>query len=272
MTIGEALKKERLLLGLTQEEMVQDVIHKGHYSKIERGIEGVSAESLFKILFAHQIDLDDFLTLIKDQYCTKQQLEEEKIEDRVMRAFNSANKHDIEDALNDVIATNNNIFKYRYIVAVAYFRGQLNELSPNFKNKVINEFVSRNNWVESVDLLRLFGNCMQIFNCEQLDNFMHQLLKYYTKDQAFSEKMIERVAMICNNYLYLCYFENISGKNIKNCLDYLHNLDNHSHFMFYKIAQKFYEYLFAGEKEKAKTIKDQLVSWGFNDKVASWKI
>ena len=79
MTIGEALKKERLRLGLTQEEMVQGVIHNGHYSKIERGIEGISAESLFKILFAHQIDLDDFLTLIKDQYCTKQQLEEEKI-------------------------------------------------------------------------------------------------------------------------------------------------------------------------------------------------
>ena len=272
MTIGEALKKERLLLGLTQEEMVQDVIHKGHYSKIERGIEGVSAESLFKILFAHQIDLDDFLTLIKDQYCTKQQLEEEKIEDRVMRAFNSANKHDIEDALNDVIATNNNIFKYRYIVAVAYFRGQLNELSPNFKNKVINEFVSRNNWVESVDLLRLFGNCMQIFNCEQLDNFMHQLLKYYTKDQAFSEKMIERVAMICNNYLYYCYYFHVDGSNVASCLNFLKNLDTRNHFIFYKISYNFYYYLFKGKKEEARKIKEQLISWGYKSRVYSWKI
>ena len=45
MTIGEALKQERIHLGLTQDEMIQGIIHKSHYSKIERGIEGISAES-----------------------------------------------------------------------------------------------------------------------------------------------------------------------------------------------------------------------------------
>ena len=37
MTIGEALKQERIHLGLTQDEMIQGIIHKSHYSKIERG-------------------------------------------------------------------------------------------------------------------------------------------------------------------------------------------------------------------------------------------
>lgn len=55
MTIGEALKHQRIRLGLTQDEMIQGIIHKSHYSKIERGIEGISAESLFKILFAHHV-------------------------------------------------------------------------------------------------------------------------------------------------------------------------------------------------------------------------
>ena len=54
MTIGEALKRERESLGLTQEEMTKNIIQKSHYSKIERNIEGISADSLFKILFAHQ--------------------------------------------------------------------------------------------------------------------------------------------------------------------------------------------------------------------------
>lgn len=65
MTIGEALKQERIHLGLTQDEMIQGIIHKSHYSKIERGIEGISAESLFKILFAHHIDVDQFWNKLK---------------------------------------------------------------------------------------------------------------------------------------------------------------------------------------------------------------
>lgn len=56
MTIGEALKRERESLGLTQEEMTKNIIQKSHYSKIERNIEGISADSLFKILFAHHIE------------------------------------------------------------------------------------------------------------------------------------------------------------------------------------------------------------------------
>ncbi|WP_251716401.1 helix-turn-helix domain-containing protein [Lactobacillus agrestimuris] len=61
MKIGEALKKQRNRLGLTQDEMIQGIITKGHYSKIERGLEGISADSLFEILFAHNIDVDAFI-------------------------------------------------------------------------------------------------------------------------------------------------------------------------------------------------------------------
>ncbi|MBW8013889.1 helix-turn-helix domain-containing protein [Lactobacillus helveticus] len=63
MKIGTALRQERARLGLTQDEMIQGIIHKSHYSKIERGIEGISADSLFRILFAHHIDVDEFLEL-----------------------------------------------------------------------------------------------------------------------------------------------------------------------------------------------------------------
>lgn len=74
MKIGEALKKERRRLGLTQNEMIQEIITKGHYSKIERGLEGISADSLFDILFAHNIDVDDFIEDIRDEYLSKEDL------------------------------------------------------------------------------------------------------------------------------------------------------------------------------------------------------
>ena len=43
MTIGEALKKEREDLGLTQTEMAAGVISTAHYSKIERDKHDISA-------------------------------------------------------------------------------------------------------------------------------------------------------------------------------------------------------------------------------------
>ena len=92
MTIGEALKQERIHLGLTQDEMIKGIIHKSHYSKIERGIEGISAESLFKILFAHHIDVDQFLEQIKDDFLSEEDLIELKLENKLKSAFNGSNK------------------------------------------------------------------------------------------------------------------------------------------------------------------------------------
>lgn len=101
---------------------------------------------------------------------------------------------------------------------------------------------------------------------------MSQLLKHYSKSKIESEKMVERLAIICNNYLYYCYFFHVSGNNINSALEYLNKLDNRNHFLMYKICYKFYDALFKGKKEQAKEIKNFLVFCGFKDRVAAWKI
>ena len=44
------------------------------------------------------------------------------------------------------------------------------------------------------------------------------------------------------------------------------------HYMFYRIAGFFFKYMFEGNKMKAKQIKDQLIMWGYPNRVISWKI
>ncbi|MGN8748646.1 helix-turn-helix domain-containing protein [Lactobacillus amylovorus] len=68
MTIGEALKKERKDLGLTQAEMAAGVITTAHYSKIERDKHDISAYDLFEILTKNNINLVDFIKEIEDTY------------------------------------------------------------------------------------------------------------------------------------------------------------------------------------------------------------
>lgn len=273
MTIGEALKHQRIRLGLTQDEMIQGIIHKSHYSKIERGIEGISAESLFKILFAHHIDVDSFLELIKNEYISENEKRAEELENKVRIAFNTSDKNEIENCLQEVLKLpGNKVFKYRIIVAIAAFRGQLDELSVGIKEDIIKEFTRHDTWLGDIDALRLFGNCMQVFTEKQLNNCISQILKQYSNNNA-SERMIERIAIICNNYLYYCYDYGYRNEtNITKCLDYLEKLDCISHYMFYRIAGFFFKYMFEGNKMKAKQIKDQLIMWGYGNRVISWKI
>lgn len=55
------VKRRTSKLGLTQEQMIKGIISKGHYSKIERGLENISIDTLFRIILKHHIDISDFL-------------------------------------------------------------------------------------------------------------------------------------------------------------------------------------------------------------------
>lgn len=273
MKIGAALKKERLRMGLTQDEMAQGIIKKSHYSKVERDLESLSADSLFKILFTHNIDIDNFLDQIKNEYNSSEDKKAIKLNREVMRAFNESNSDKIQEKLHEILQLKGQVvFKYRTIISVAVINGQLNLLSDDFKKQIVLEFTKYDNWVENIDALRLFANCIPIFRLGQLDNFIDQLLRHYSRNKDYSERMVERIAIICNNYLYYCYYSNIKGENIDACLKFLNNLDYSYHFIFYHIAEKFYFYLFRGKKKEAKMIKTQLISLGYEKLVNSWKV
>ncbi len=65
MTIGEALKKERKDLSLTQTEMAGNILAKSYYSKVERGQHEIKAIDLIEILRLHNIEVSRFFSQIK---------------------------------------------------------------------------------------------------------------------------------------------------------------------------------------------------------------
>lgn len=67
MTIGEALKQIRLQAGLTQTQMAADIITESFYSKVERGVHSIDADTLINLLTAHHLDVIHFFTLIANQ-------------------------------------------------------------------------------------------------------------------------------------------------------------------------------------------------------------
>ena len=66
MTIGEALKKLRQSLGLTQAQMIKgSKISITHYSKMEKGQNRIFVDDLMLILQLHKISPSYFLPKVK---------------------------------------------------------------------------------------------------------------------------------------------------------------------------------------------------------------
>ncbi|KRL87355.1 helix-turn-helix domain-containing protein [Lactobacillus kalixensis] len=96
MTIGEALRKERLKLGLTQSQMCEGIVSRPFYAKVESGKHSINADLLFKILTIHQIDVVEFYSLIKDIYISPQEKLLQQLQDNMEFAVNTVDFQKLE--------------------------------------------------------------------------------------------------------------------------------------------------------------------------------
>lgn len=62
-SIGENLKKERKVKGLSQSKFVEGIISESFYSKVEREVNEISAKDLISILQKNKISIVDFFQL-----------------------------------------------------------------------------------------------------------------------------------------------------------------------------------------------------------------
>ena len=252
--------------------MIKGIINKGHYSKIERGLESISIDTLFRIILKHHIDISDFFNKVKYDYYTSEDKKAEELKQKMLHAFNNNQREKIGIYLNEILdLKEHQLFKYRTIIAIASLENSLSDLSLAFKNKIVTRFSEHENWVENIGALQLFSDCMKIFSLEQVDYFLGQLLKHYQKNSC-SESMRERVAIICNNYLCYCYKQKLNGDNIGAALDYLASLETTTHFLLYRICHELYFNLFSGNTEKATQIKKLLMKCGYKDCMEYWQI
>lgn len=87
--IGERLRSERIRLNLKQESMAEKIdVSLTFYGEIERGNKGMSAETLYKIKTALDINIDYLLTGTLSSTITEKSLELMEISPQKARCFN----------------------------------------------------------------------------------------------------------------------------------------------------------------------------------------
>ena len=186
MKIGEALRKERIKLGLTQDQMCAGILSRPFYARIESGKNRINAESLFKILLEHQVDLVEFCDLIQDDYTSEERKVEKQFEFKMNLAVSA-----------------NEVLKLRALITSAYFKGETDKIDVEIRTKIKAEFDGGNNWLERPDLLRLLANTMPMWPQDELDFLIGRLLDFAKKSEL-SELTTERYLRLLENYLVVC--------------------------------------------------------------------
>lgn len=275
MKIGEALRKKRLELGLTQQEMCEGILSRPFYAKVESGKNRINAESLFKILFARQIDLVEFGKLVQGTYDSAENKAEKRYQSQMNVAVSTKDLKLMEKYCQDIIeSSNDEILQLRALVALAYFKGELGGLSKEIRVKIKEKFDEGRNWTKRPELLGLLSNTMLLWDQDDLNYWIGDLLKK-AKKEAVSDLILERYLRLFENYLVICYERKADGKEYqKNRVDevikYIISVTAPFQLMIYRITALYLHALLTDQKGKAQKIKKDMEAYGYGNAIASW--
>lgn len=274
MTIGEALKKVQNQLGLTATAMAAGIISKGTYSKVVNGKQSLSSDSLVKILFKNNIDINDFFEMLKSTYMSESRQYEEKLFNGMQQALNNHNTKMAQEYLAQIkTKTSNKYLQQRAEITVAFLTNNIDKLNDEFKKSVIDKLNSHPNWIKDIDALRLFNTSLLILPNDKVEVEMRLFFIKIAHTEQIYESMKERYAILCCNYLDWRYKKKPKiNDNVTNALKYLKDLASTAHFENYKICGKYFNHLFNNEIDTAKQMKSDLLALGITVGGKNWPI
>lgn len=271
MKIGEALKEERLKLGLSIRKMADGIIDPTFYSHVEQEHRNIGSEALVRILFAREINIDEFFNKIKDTYAPSEATKKAYLEEKIRIAFNSHDITAMRDYLKDVSKLNDPILRLRVIAGIAYLEEKIKELPHEVVDQIYVELDKNDELSSNLNAIRLFTNAMPVFSDEQLTYFMHMLLARAKEVENESEKYDERIAITCNNYLYSCWQRKINPSTVEKAYSFMMGLTE-PHLLIYKLLGKMGKNLIDGNSEQAIAIKNELLELGYAEMIKNWNL
>ena len=263
MTIGEALKKERKELELSQTEMVGDVLTKSYYSKIERNQYEIKAIDLIKILQLHDIDVTNFFNQIVPAQVNN---EEEKVE-RYLSQLHEAYYHedltkisDLQKKLSQEKQTSRilNLVTQATLIK-AYLTNTFDQLSDKEKLNIRKQVFKTTNWDENS--LRLFAIAMPLFDMNDLKIIIGSIFKKCPQINELPDISQRLIAAIAVNYLEWSFRKhNNDREGINGSLSILKKLNLEPKNCFAKIMEQYYIAIFSDDEKRAKEIKQFFVN------------
>lgn len=273
MTIGEALKKERIMLGLTQTQMAGKVLTKSYYSKIERNVHEINARDLINILNSHGINTAEFLNNIEKS--------ESSIEIRIHKYNYMLHVAYYQKDLKSLDLLHQLLKKEKQIDEILDLEAQIELLKASIKKdfslipineqkRLKNIILNTENWNESN--LRLFSMAMQLFKIEEVNIIVFSIFSKYKNINGLSSSLQKIIAAIAVNFLeysHCCGMK--QSKYTKRALDILDSFTEEPNNCFAKLMKSYYQNVFDSNAKEAKKILDFLSKNGMSEIVSKIK-
>ncbi len=260
MTIGEALKDERLKLNLTQKEMAANIMSRSQYGKVEKDLHDISASVLLKLLEFHHISPDFFFKQVLSPQTGKDS--ETQLLHELKTAFFEQNTNELNYLFGKAEKMSLSKFTiYQIILLKAMLTQNVKDVPSEVKNYIQFQLFKNENWSNDLMMLSFFGSATMFLSPESLDIYMTSVIKKYSNISTFSLKVQKLISSVTLNYLYYTHsFPN--KKNWYQCFTLLDNLSIDPSLSHYRIINLYFKAFLKKDFIKLQAIKSLLEECG----------
>ena len=261
MTIGEALKQVRLQAGLTQTQMAAGLITESFYSKVERGVHSIDADTLINLLAAHHFDVLDFFNLIINQKSAGEP--DYDLINRISFAQNSKDLATLDQISKELKARNeepNFNLQSRLQIAYAWVLHSNKMVSPEIKNEIKSRILSKD-WNRQA--YHYLSQVVVLLDIDEAYPLVQSALKAFKKNGIHDTLSLQFISLMTINYLNCCYHQHVDKSYTHDAIMFMRTLPVDPVIGFYSMLATYYEALFEGDLEMVKWVAKILQKGGY---------
>lgn len=252
MRIAQQLKRTRILLGLTQAKMIDNIMTTSFYSRVEHEKHDITINDLLDILNDHHMSLYDFFSGI-----TELRTEDQIIQDQLALAF-------YEEKVDELKALKPKICNYQLELErklmLAILQENVDQLSPKLKQEMKHRIIKIGAW-DSRSLWE-FIILMPLYNYEEVKVLMKIVNEKISALSLVDSRQMIALANLKLAFALRCLHENdrINAVRVLNEIDQLPFL---AITFTPKILAQYYQAVITHDQEKKQLIMNALKDFGY---------
>ncbi|WP_281829713.1 MULTISPECIES: helix-turn-helix domain-containing protein [Lactobacillus] len=252
MRIAQQLKRTRILLGLTQAEMIDNIMTISFYSRVEHEKHDITINDLIDILNDHHMSLYDFFSGI-----TELRTEDQIIQDQLKLAF-------YEEKVDELKALKPKIRNYQLELErklmLAILQENVDQLSPKLKQEMKYRIIKIGAW--NSRSLWEFIILMSLYDYEEVKILMKIVDEKISALSLVDSRQMIALANLKLAFALRCLHENdrINAVRVLNEIDQLPFL---AITFTPKILAQYYQAVIAHDQEKKQLIMNALKDFGY---------
>lgn len=254
MTIGQQLKKFRLLLGLSQADMAAGIVTASFYSKVERDQSEIVIDKLVEILNTHNISLYDFFEAFD-----KENLPNLNLEKKVYSYFDNRDLGKLI-ALKKEVKDRDTLIYLKLKLIIADLEGRVHEMPQNSQEELRKICLE-----EDTNAQKDFWDIAistPLYNFAELKGLITYIFNNQNQYDLTNDQLLISLMNLLIRYLDRCYKENHFAE-AEEVGKFVNAMPSNFSIIFHKLVVKYYLALFNNDSELANEIIGLINQSGF---------